>query len=146
MRKIGEVALTQSERNKRFYANHKESELIRNREFYRNNRVSQAIRHRNNRHKISQTWFDEQLVKQDNKCLVCHEPFLETPHIDHDHNCCPKLKSCDKCRRGLLCEDCNLGLGRFKDNISFLNNAIQYLSQYKEPDGQFCNQSYLQAA
>jgi hypothetical protein len=29
--------------------------------------------------------------------------------------------------RGLLCHDCNKGLGNFKDNIIFLQIAIEYL-------------------
>jgi hypothetical protein len=30
--------------------------------------------------------------------------------------------------RGLLCHSCNLGLGKFFDNTSYLSNAINYLS------------------
>ena len=36
--------------------------------------------------------------------------------------------------RGLLCSDCNLGLGKFKDNTQSLSNAIKYLKKY-ENDG-----------
>lgn len=114
--------------NKEWYHAHREEELARNAKYYRDNRVAQAKRHRNTRHGITQQWFDEQLAKQDNKCAICFNPFMKTPHIDHNHECCSKLKSCDNCRRGLLCDDCNLGLGRFKDNISFLSSAIQYLN------------------
>lgn len=132
MKKIGEVALTQSERNKRFYWNHKEEEIARNAQFYRDNKESQKKRHRNNRHKITQDWFDAKLVEQNNKCALCLKEFIETPHIDHDHQCCPKLRSCEKCRRDLLCEDCNLGLGRFEDNAEVLERAIQYVKRHKE--------------
>ena len=131
MKKIGEVALTQSERNKRFYWNHKEKEIARNAQFYRDNKESQKKRHRNNHHKITQDWFDAKLVEQDNKCAICLKEFTETPNIDHDHQCCPKLRSCEKCRRDLLCEDCNLGLGRFKDDIEVLKRTIQYLKRHK---------------
>jgi hypothetical protein len=30
--------------------------------------------------------------------------------------------------RGLLCSNCNLGLGYFKDNPKYLEGAIKYLS------------------
>ena len=29
--------------------------------------------------------------------------------------------------RGLLCRNCNLAIGMFKDDIDILNNAIKYL-------------------
>ena len=32
--------------------------------------------------------------------------------------------------RGKLCDDCNLGLGRFKDNPSFLTLAASYISSF----------------
>jgi hypothetical protein len=124
-------ALTSSEKNKRYYENHKEKSLARNAQFYRDNREAQAKRHRNNRHGITQEWFDLKMEEQDGKCAVCHQTFTETPHIDHNHECCPQLKSCDKCRRGLLCEDCNLGLGRFKDDTAVMSSAIQYVNRYK---------------
>lgn len=124
-------ALTPSEKNKRYYENHKEKSLARNAQFYRDNREAQAKRHRNNRHGINQEWFDSKMVEQDGKCAICRKPFEETPHIDHNHECCSRLKSCDKCRRGLLCDDCNLGLGRFKDSIDRLSKAIKYLQGWE---------------
>jgi Recombination endonuclease VII len=133
MRRIfSDRPLTQSERNKRYYENHKEQSLARNAQFYRDNKEAQAKRHRNTRHGITQEWFDSKLVEQDNKCAVCRKPFERTPHIDHDHKCCPKLKSCDKCRRGLLCEGCNIGLGMLQENPEILSNAIQYVNSYKK--------------
>lgn len=40
-------------------------------------------------------------------------------YIDHDH-ITGKV-------RGLLCNSCNNGLGKFKDNIEYLNSAVEYL-------------------
>ncbi|WP_416142000.1 endonuclease domain-containing protein [Escherichia coli] len=31
--------------------------------------------------------------------------------------------------RGLLCDDCNIALGKMKDNIETLQNAIDYLKE-----------------
>ncbi len=60
---------------------------------------------------------------QDYSCLICGvESWMEpggSLHIDHDH-ATGKV-------RGLLCRHCNLGLGRFRDNVSLLESAIQYL-------------------
>lgn len=51
-------------------------------------------------------------------------------HVDHDHRCCADQSSCGSCRRGLLCPDCNLGLGRFSDDPTLLRLAADYLEKY----------------
>lgn len=59
---------------------------------------------------------------QDYKCAICLDPFHpqhRRPEIDHCHR---KGKI-----RGLLCRDCNLGLGYFKDRVQSLDAAIGYL-------------------
>jgi len=48
--------------------------------------------------------------------------------VDHDHSCCPGDRSCGKCVRKLLCGDCNMGLGKFKDDVELLAKAISYLA------------------
>ena len=62
-----------------------------------------------------------------NRCAICKVEFSEDSkntkiHIDHDHS--------TNTVRGLLCGDCNLGLGRFKDNTELLLEAINYLNYY----------------
>lgn len=42
--------------------------------------------------------------------------------IDHDHE--------TGNARTWICDSCNTGLGRFKDNIDFLKEAIEYLKKY----------------
>jgi hypothetical protein len=63
----------------------------------------------------------QQLFEQQNgQCPVCEISLLDTiVHIDHDH-ATGKV-------RGLLCQDCNFGLGRFHDKIDVLQAAIDYL-------------------
>jgi hypothetical protein len=68
------------------------------------------------------------LKEQDFKCAICK---TEEPggrhsnwHIDHNHN--------TDVVRGLLCHNCNRGLGFFKDDPYFLDNAINYLCNTKE--------------
>ena len=73
--------------------------------------------------------FMSMLVRQNNACMICQVPFgAKAPHIDHDHACCSGGKSCGQCVRGLLCADCNKGLGLFKDDPERLRSAIEYLS------------------
>lgn len=56
-------------------------------------------------------------------CWICRGPFnpeRREPHWDHDH-ATGEL-------RGLLCSNCNLGLGYFKDAPERLSAAIEYLT------------------
>jgi len=65
-----------------------------------------------------QRMFDSQL----GVCRICQQPESEKREylsIDHDH-ATGKV-------RGLLCHDCNLGLGKFKDDTKRLQMAIIYL-------------------
>ncbi len=61
---------------------------------------------------------------QNGSCKICgtEEPGCGRSYfcIDHDH------QTGDV--RGLLCNDCNVGIARFKDNTDFLQSAINYLS------------------
>jgi len=64
--------------------------------------------------------------KQFERCAICYRNIalntgntLTAAHIDH----CHKTKKV----RGLLCFDCNLGLGRFKDDPASLSIAAEYL-------------------
>jgi hypothetical protein len=65
--------------------------------------------------------------KQKELCAICKLPFGSSfnTHIDHIHGSNPVII------RGLLCSKCNTGLGQFKDSISNLQNAIDYLSRFK---------------
>lgn len=83
--------------------------------------------HRRTHFKLSPDDFQKRIEEQENKCKVCRETFIRTPHIDHDHACCSGKKSCGKCIRGLLCSNCNCGLGNFHDDIDRLEKAITYL-------------------
>lgn len=57
-----------------------------------------------------------------NSCEICGKLDNHLA-VDHCHNT-GKI-------RGMLCTNCNNGLGRFKDNIHFLKNAIDYLTKNK---------------
>jgi hypothetical protein len=65
--------------------------------------------------------------KQEGKCLICsrHISELNQPMcVDHDHE--------NNKIRGLLCKDCNSGLGLFHDNPYALYRAFKHL-EYKLP-------------
>jgi hypothetical protein len=120
MRRINpDRPLTESERNKRYYENHRDEELSRNRRYHQENKKKVNNRHRLYAHGMSQEEHNARMKKQKNRCAVCRKRFLKTPHIDHSHE--------TGRNRGLLCKDCNLGLGRFKDSVKILRAAIKYL-------------------
>lgn len=54
------------------------------------------------------------------RCDLCGETATQF-HIDHDHQ--------TKQVRGILCQQCNMGLGLFGDSVSRLEDAIRYLKQ-----------------
>ena len=65
--------------------------------------------------------YDEMLGCQDGGCKICGKSFERVKlAVDHDHNT-GKV-------RGILCENCNRGLGMFKDDPELLKSAVQYLS------------------
>ena len=62
--------------------------------------------------------YEKLSTKQLKKCAICGAG----KKLDVDH--CHKTKRI----RGLLCGNCNRGLGLFKDDPNILQNAIKYLS------------------
>jgi hypothetical protein len=63
-------------------------------------------------------------LKAHTSCFICGLPNRENKAlcIDHDHTT-GKV-------RGMLCDDCNLSLGKMKDSKELLQKAIDYLKQY----------------
>lgn len=71
------------------------------------------------------------LLDQGGGCAIC--PRLSSRgsqkslNIDHDHACCPGPGSCGECVRGLLCDDCNLAIGRLGDDAQLAKRMALYL-------------------
>jgi hypothetical protein len=67
--------------------------------------------------------YDKMLLAQNGKCKICNTSNPGGPGksfaVDHNHN---TLEI-----RGLLCNNCNRGLGHFQDNPSLLSSALNYL-------------------
>ena len=72
---------------------------------------------------LSLDQFEAELEKQNWCCLICSGPFESEPeaHIDHCH--------ASGAYRGLLCNNCNQGLGRFFDRPDLLRAAAEYLER-----------------
>lgn len=72
----------------------------------------------------------EMLRQQDHVCAICKRP---ENAVDHRSGL-PRALAVDHCHetgkvRGLLCTNCNRGLGKFNDNVEYLAEAIKYLSR-----------------
>jgi Recombination endonuclease VII len=74
------------------------------------------------RYGITPEEYRAMVEEQDNKCAIC---FNLSPtanlYIDHDHTT-GKV-------RGLLCRDCNSGIGLLHDDPALLQNALWYLKE-----------------
>jgi hypothetical protein len=70
--------------------------------------------------------YEAMLARQKGACGICERPFglRRTPCIDHCH--------ATKLVRGLLCGNCNVGLGFFDDNPVFAHKASAYLARWQQ--------------
>jgi len=75
----------------------------------------------NKHYGITPEQYTEMLNNQQSKCGICGDE-MSQPHVDHCHNT-NKV-------RGLLCINCNQGIGKFKDDVDKLQRAIDYLNKH----------------
>lgn len=108
------------EYQRKWYQEHKEEHKTKVKAYAKRNPHIMAKIQRKVNYGITQDEYESMLRLQDNRCAICGVSFEgTTPNVDHDHQ--------TKRIRGLLCTNCNLGLGRFGDSISLLESAIEYL-------------------
>lgn len=72
--------------------------------------------------------YEVMLKSQDGVCAICGDPpkggktSSKNLHVDHDHET-GKV-------RGLLCNNCNLGVGKFRDDPLLMEKAASYMRQH----------------
>jgi len=72
--------------------------------------------------------YEAMLAKQNGVCAICGKPpaggktSSSSLHVDHDH------KTGEN--RGLLCNNCNTGIGKFFDDVELFRKAIKYLEPH----------------
>ena len=96
----------------------------RNRLYRRKNRLKERDRQLRKLYGITIEDFNSMFSNQGGKCKCCsaHQTELKKSLVvDHCHH--------RGMVRGLLCEDCNLALGRVKDNTNTLRSMIEYLTE-----------------
>lgn len=116
-----------------YYGKNRENILVRDKKRYHAvDEETRKARNRKNRERYLQATYNlssEQIERmrkeQNNKCDIC-EVELGADwwqiHTDHCHTT-GKV-------RGLLCNDCNRGLGGFKDSLFALDKAMKYLRKH----------------
>lgn len=90
---------------------------------YNSSHPEQRLAQRVRKYGLTAEEYKQLIDKQDGKCAICGASIGNTEgdrlYVDHDH-ATGKV-------RGLLCSNCNLGLGKFQDSVQLLQKAILYL-------------------
>lgn len=77
------------------------------------------------RYGITVADYDRMFTEQGGKCAICRgDSCYENLAVDHDHK--------TGAIRGLLCQNCNAGIGNLKDDPLVLEAAIAYLRRFME--------------
>lgn len=123
------MKISNAEKQRRWRAKNPKKDKEIGRSFYKRHKEEilspkQALRRRLNVYGITVDDYNKVFTEQNGKCAICgkHQSELkQSLHIDHCHKT-------DK-TRGLLCKNCNLGIGFFNDDIENLQCAILYLNK-----------------
>jgi hypothetical protein len=124
-----------------FYSNCKQCKIESAKKWYRENREKKLKYNKNlsaeykkdgqlkTKYGINYNIFTNMLESQNYKCQIC-ETELKQGKISNGGNCA--VDHCHKtfAVRGLLCNNCNLGLGHFMDDIDLMQKAIKYLKDW----------------
>ena len=86
--------------------------------YYRENKNKYRGYFLKKRYGISVSDYEDLVKAQNNRCALCQTKAKGYMDVDHDHE--------TKVVRGLLCRNCNRGLGYFKDNPDVLFEASLY--------------------
>ena len=95
---------------KKYYEAHKEQEMLYSTQYNHMKRIGCSPEH-----------YNLLLQKQNGLCAICGSNCRRALAADHNH-ITGEI-------RGLLCNNCNRGLGHFKDNPELLYNAMKYLEK-----------------
>ncbi len=104
------------ENRRRNYLENKERALQYSTEYNRRRKIG-----------ISPEEYNNLLKEQNGVCAICGLECTRALAADHCH--------ITKKIRGLLCNNCNRGLGHFKDNPTILRRAIAYLNIANKTNG-----------
>lgn len=123
----------ESARSKQYYRENRDEILLRRKE--RREANPEVVKDIGLRHKYNITLeqYNKMLKEQEYVCAICkrHDATEKSLSVDHDHKCCPGVRSCGDCVRALLCSRCNTGLGQFGNDEGYLQEALKYIKKYR---------------
>lgn len=116
---------------KKWQEDNREASRIYAAEYAKQNKDARRESQLKYKYNLTVEQYNQMLEDQDYVCAICFgvNEGEENLSVDHDHSCCPGIKSCGFCVRGLLCRRCNSGLGSFQDNENFVQSALMYLQE-----------------
>lgn len=86
--------------------------------------------------RLEESDYELMLASQGGKCKLCGSSSpgvgAEKFAVDHDHRCCPTKRTCGNCIRGLLCWQCNAGIGNLQDSPELLEIAAKYIRESRK--------------
>lgn len=95
---------------KEYYKKNKEKLNVQSRQYYKEHRERLLLLQKGWARKRLYNLTEEEYIslatKQNEKCAICTNTFIKTPHVDHCHTT-GKV-------RGLLCQSCNTTLGKYE--------------------------------
>lgn len=105
----------------------------REREYYRQSRLQNGLSYKESDLKryygIDLVQYSQMFMEQNGKCAICGSDYgghrngvQKALAVDHDHK--------NGKVRGLLCEPCNQGIGKLKDDAGLLRKAADYLDKH----------------
>ena len=114
------------EYNKKYYKKNKEKIVAYREKNKEKSAINKKKYHLRVNFNLTYEEYNNMLKEQSNKCKICKTIFSKTeyktlPCVDHCH-------TTDKVR-GLLCVNCNSGIGMLKDSTNLLKKAINYLEE-----------------
>jgi hypothetical protein len=116
------------ERDKKYRAEHLEEKREYGRVYAATHRKEDSERHLMAVYGMKSTDYEALLAAQGGRCAVCGTEFPGGRHrrlvVDHDHF--------TRGIRGLLCHNCNVGIGYLQDSPDLLRKASRYLAGVME--------------
>jgi hypothetical protein len=75
--------------------------------------------------------FNEKFNEQKGVCAICEKPLHNNKGLDSNKTCADHEHTEPPKPRGILCSNCNRGLGLFQDSPQMLLQAAAYILKYK---------------